>query len=179
MRKMRKTLRGFSFFEVILYLGLFSVMATALLQFSWNVLDLGTKDRTGRQVFSDARFVTQRIGYFIRNASGIDTGASIFDDADGKLVLRVLGSSDTVTIELQNGDVILTETGQPGVALNGDDTQAESLTFLDYGTEADGSEYVDLTLVLESAGNDTADSPYQAATTLRSGAFIRNSGTGL
>lgn len=179
MRKMQQTLRGFSFFEIILYLGLFSVMATALLQFSWNVLDLGIKDRVSRQVFSDARFVTERIGYFIRNASGIDTGASIFDDANGRLVLNVLGSSDTVTIDIQNGAVVLTETGRPAVVLNGADSKVGSLTFLNYGTRADRSEYADFTLVLESAGNDIAGSPYQATTTLRSGSFIRNSGTGL
>lgn len=172
----QKTLRGFSFFEVILYLGLFSVMATALLQFSWDVFDVGIKDRTGRRVFSDARFVTERINYFIRNAGGIDTVTSVWNDPNGKLVLNKLGSSDTVTIDIQNGDVVLTETGQPAVVLNGNDTIVESLTFLDYGTRADRSEYVDFTLSLESAKNDAARSPYQATTTIESGAFIRNSG---
>ena len=177
---MRKTLRGFSFVEVILYLGLFSVMATALFAFSWNVLDLGVKDRASRQVFSGARFITERINYFIRNASGIDADASVFNNADGKLVLKVLGSSDTVTITLQNGNVVLIETGQPATVLNGSDTKAGSLTFLNYGSPADGSEYIDFALTLESVKNDTeARSPYQATTTLQSGAFIRNDGTSL
>jgi hypothetical protein len=136
----------------------------------------GYQGRVSRHVFSDARFVTERIDYFIRNAGSINTGASVWNDANGKLVLNKLGSSDIVTIDIQNGAVVLTETGRPAVVLNGADSKVESLTFLNYGTRADRSEYVDFTLVLESAGNDTADSPYQATTTIRSGAFIRNSG---
>lgn len=179
MTKTRKTLRGFSFFEVILYLGLFSLMATALFQFSWNVFDLEAKDRTSRRVFSDARFIAERVNYFIRNSGGVDANASVFENANGKLVLNVLDSSDTITVEVQNGNVVLTETGEPAVVLNNADTRVENLTFLKYGEAGDGSEYVDFTLTLESVGNDTARSPYQATTTLQSGAYIRNSTAGL
>lgn len=179
MIKTRKTLRGFSFFEVILYLGLFSLMATALFQFSWNVFDLGIKDRASRRVFFDARFIAERVNYFIRNSASVDADASVFENAHSRLVLNALDSSDTVTMEIQNGNVVLTETGEPAVVLNSADTQVVNLTFLKYGAEADGSEYIDFTLTLESAGNDSARSPYQATTTLQSGAYIRNSETGL
>lgn len=174
--EMKKTLRGFSFFEVILYVGLFALMATALFQFSWNVFDIGTKERTGRRLFSDARFVTERINFFIRNASGIDATTSVWNDPNGKLVLNQLGSSDTVTIEVGNGEIILTESGQGPVTLHGSDTQVVGLTFLSYGSRDDGSEYVGFTLSLESVKNNSADSPYQATTIIQSGAFIRNSG---
>jgi hypothetical protein len=179
MTKTRKTLRGFSFFEVIIYLGLFSMMATALFQFSWDVFDLGTKDRTSRRVLADARFVTERVNYFIRNAGGVDTNASVFGDANGKLVLNVLDSGNTVTIELQNGNIVLTETGQVAVNLNSNDTKTASLAFIKYGSSEDGSEYIDFTFALESAQNNSSRSPYQAATTLQSGAYIRNSEAGL
>lgn len=174
---MRKTLKAFSFFEVILYLGLFSLLATALLTFSWDVLDLSDKNETGQYVFSDARFVSERLGTLVRKASGIDTEASVLDDSNGKLVLNQIGSSDTVTVELVSGRVMLTESGSEAVALHSLSTQVASLTFQKYGTSEDGSEYVGYTLVFEAAKNDeNAPSRYQAATTLESGAFIRNSG---
>lgn len=177
---MKNTRPGFSFFETILYLALFSLLAVGLFHFSFDVLDLGTKDRTSRHVFSDARFVAERMKYFIRNASGIDEDASILDDANGKIVFEQVGSSDTVTISIEGGRVMLTETNQPRVPLYSAESKVKSLTFQKYGSEADGSEYVGFVLVLESAGNDTtAPSAYEATTTLRGGAYIRNSGIGL
>jgi hypothetical protein len=179
MKKTRKILRGFTFFEVIIYLGLFSFMAMALFNFAWNIFDLQSKDYMARRVFSEARFVTERVNYFIRNSSKIDTDASVLEDGNGKLVLNVLGSGDTVTIEVQNGDVLLMETGQGAVNLNSGDTKVAGLTFIKYGSSEDGSEYIGFTLDLESAQNDFGRSPYQAETKIQSGAFIRNSGTGL
>ncbi|MEI8097144.1 MAG: type II secretion system protein [Candidatus Moraniibacteriota bacterium] len=177
---MKKKLRGFSLFEVILYLGLFSMMATALLQFSWNVLDLGTKDRTARQVFSDARFITERLNSFVRSAESIDTGASTWNDPNGKLVLDALGSSDTRTITIQNGNIILAETGNPDVILNSLDSKVESLTFSKYGSRDETSEYVEFVFIMKSAKNDESpSSQYKTMTTINGGAFIRNSGVGL
>lgn len=173
---MTKTLRGFTFFEVIIYLGLFSLMATALFQFALNIFDLEVKDRTSRRVFSDARFISERINYFIRNAGGIDENASVFEDANGKLTLNVIGSGDTTTIEIQNGKVVLKESGEEDVNLNSADTQITNLMFTKYGAEADGSEYIDFTLTLESVGNNTTRSPYQSETEIQSGTYIRNSG---
>lgn len=177
---MRRALRGFSFFETILYLALFSLLAVGLFRFSFDVLDLGTKDRTSRQVFSDARFVADRIRYFIRNASGIDTDASVWDDSDGRIVLGEVGSSDTMTISTSNGRVMLTETGQSEVALHSSASKVRSLTFQKYGSQTDGSEYIGFVLVLESGASDTIPpAEYGAITTLQGGASIRNSGVGL
>ncbi len=171
-----KTLKGFTFFEVILYLGIFSLMAVMLFDFSWNMLDMGTKERSARQTFSEARMTVERIRYEIRRASGIDAGASVFDDDDGKLVLERLGSSDTVTIEIENGVVTLTETGQSAVALHSAETVASALRFTEYGSATDKSEYAQFTLTLEAFLAGSPDWPRDTRTELRSGAHIRHSG---
>lgn len=172
---LQKTLRGFGFFETILYLALFSLMATALLNFSWDVLDLGTKERSSRSVFSDARFASERINYFIRHSAGIDTGNSVFGSNSGKLVLNTLGDSgDTVTIDIQSGNLVLSETGRTDVVLNSPLTQVEGLEFHRYGTVEDGSEYVDFTLTLQSVNYEESVSSQQARTSVQGGAFIRN-----
>lgn len=177
---MKRMLRGFSLIEVILYLGLFSVMATALFYFSWNVLELGTKDQISREVLADARILSERMSFFIRNAEGIDEGLSSFDTADGELVLRKMGSSDTIRIDVQNGGVFLTETGNPSVALHSSLSKVENISFSKYGSPADHSEYISFIIALSSAksGSQTP-SQYQKAMIVKGGAFIRNSGTGL
>lgn len=177
---MRRTRSGFSFFETILYLALFSLLAVTLFRFSFDAFGLGIKDRISRHVFSDARFVTSRMNSILRNAAGIDTGGSVWNDPDGKVVLEQVGSSDTVTISIENGRVTLTETGHPGVTLHSSESKVRELTFQKYGSREDGSEYVGFVLKLESAANDTAaPAEYGVITTLRGGAFIRNSGIGL
>lgn len=171
------TLKGFTLFEVLIYLGIFCLMAGALLSFSWNVLDLGNKDRIGRHVFSDARFVTERLKSLIRQSSGADTDASVWNDANGRLVLQRIGSSDTVTIEIEDGIVTLTESGQPSVRLHSGDTRVTELRFMRYGAQAEASEYIDFTLGCESVQkNIHTRSVYDAVSTIRSGVAIRNSG---
>ena len=173
--EMKKSLRGFTFFEVIIYLGIFSLMATALFSFSWDMIDLGTKDRTSREVFSDARMVSEQVKYLIRNASGVDQENSTWDDARGKLILQKLGTSDTTTIDIQNDTVTLTETGRSDISLHSSDVRVTELRFSEYGTRADASEYIGFTLTFESVQNGTR-SPSRATTTIQGGAFIRNSG---
>ena len=176
----RKKLRGFSLFEVILYIGLFSLFAIGLFQFSWNVLDLGTKEQTGRYLAADARFMTERINSLIRRAGGIDTNASVWNDVSGKLVLDDLGTGETTTLSVQDGRLVVKSSqsgvGVEGVVLHGAQTRVTQFTLTASGSRDEGSEYVGYLLVLESPQNDTADGSYQATTTLQSGAFIRNSG---
>lgn len=169
-----KTLRAFSFFEVLIYMGIFSLIATGLLAFAWDVLHLSEQDRAARQVYSEARVTSERLKYLIRNSAGIDVPASRMSDADGKLVLNQLGSSGTLTIDLDGGRIRLSESGQGEVKLTSANVRVTDLTFLDYGSAADASEFVSFSLTLESPSETRPTAA--AATTIESGAFIRNSG---
>lgn len=173
---MQKTARGFTLIETILYIGLFVLMAGAVLNFVWNTLDLSGKDRSARAAYAEARLVSMRLNGLIREASGIDAAESVFDDPNGKLVLEQLGTSDTLTIDLQGSRVMLTETGQSAVPLQSSQTETTSLTFTQAGTEADQSEYAGYELGLRSIGYDGKRASYRAETGFSSGAFLRNSG---
>jgi hypothetical protein len=174
---MRTSLKGFSFFEVILYLALFSLFATALLTFSWDVLHLVDKQRTEESVFSDTRFVSEKLNALIRQSTGIDTEASVLENDEGKLVLAQPDSSDTITIEQINGQAFFTESGEEAVGLNSPATAIESLSFQKYGSSEDGSEYIFYILTVTGVADaETTPSRYQASATLQGGAFIRNSG---
>jgi type II secretory pathway pseudopilin PulG len=173
---MKMILRGFTLFETILYLAIFSILSMALLAFSWNMSDLETKEQVSRQVFSDTRFVTERLTYLIRSASSVDTGASVFDDADGQLVLEYPGTSDTTTIDIRSGRVTLIETGSDPVTLHASSDVVSELRFEHDGSSSDGSEYVGfiITLQSEQLASGQSRAPYEASTTMHSGAFLRN-----
>ena len=174
---MRHSLKGFSYFEVILYLALFSLLATTLLTFSWDVLNLTDSEDTRGIVLSDARFVSEKLNELLRNAAGIEDTSSIFDENTGKIVLLQPNSSDTITIELSSGQVLFTESGSSATPLNSSDSQVSTLRFEKYGSSENHSEYIGYTLTVDTPQIDTqTPARYQASTTLQSGAFIRNSG---
>ncbi len=167
-------LRGFTLFEVLLYLGIFSIMSLGLLMFNWNISDLGVKENVSRQTASDARFVAMRLETLIREAASVDEGASVFDDADGRLVLGQPGSSDTVTISVAGGRVTLMGTNIDPVAFHSSAAAVSELRFEHHGAASDGSEYVGFVLTLGSVQSGHTRASYDAATTVRSGAFLRN-----
>ena len=167
-------LKGFTLFEVLLYLGIFSIMSFGLLMFNWNISDLGVKEHVSRQVSSDARFVASRLETLIRESASVDEGASVFDDVDGRLVLGQPGSSDTVTISVVGGRVTLMGTSIDPVAFHSSATEVSELRFEHRGTASDGSEYVGFVLSIRSVQSGHTRAPYNASSTVRSGAFLRN-----
>ena len=168
-----RRLRGFSFVEVILYLALFSLLGTALFEFSWDVLILREKGRTERFLVEEARFMTERIKYLTRNSS-VDVANSVWDNADGKLVLDVLGSSDAVTIELVNERVVVQVTGSDPMLLQTQGSRTTALTFSRLHSSDESAQYVDVVLSVETLA--TAPPEYASDITLTTGMFIRNFG---
>lgn len=69
-------MRGFTFIEAILYMAIVSIMLTALIPFAWNIVEGGSKSSVQQEVSSNARYISERIKYEIRNASGINTVSS-------------------------------------------------------------------------------------------------------
>lgn len=67
---------GFTFVEAIIYVSIISIMLTALIPFTWNIVEGGTKSATQEEVSSQARTISERIKYEIRNAVAITSVSS-------------------------------------------------------------------------------------------------------
>lgn len=172
---MKHSLRGSSYFEVILYLGLFSMMATALFQYAWDTIDLSVKNRTERRVLSDARILSERLNAIIRNATGVDTSDSNFDFENGKLVLDE-DSGERVQISLVEGRLILNRGGVQTI-LHSNQSRVKTFGLSYSGQAINHSESVSYILSLDSSDSEVIrDAAYLAPTTLRSGGYIRKSG---
>lgn len=174
MKSMKKRLRGFTFIEVILYIGLFSLLGTALLTFAWDILKLSHEGNTERLVTEGGRFVVERMKYSMRQAAGVDTETSVFESADGRLVLDQFGSSNTLTFELQNGKVVMQESGQDAIVLQPQNTQTTALLFERSSSPDQSVEYMTVTLTLETLLQ--APLEYASSTTFETGVVIRNLG---
>lgn len=162
---------GFTFIEVILYIALVSVIATTLLSFTLEISEIASKDRAIRSVISDGRNVSERLRFLIRNADGVDVGASKFSGSDGRLVLNKSGSSGTIELALNNGALVMTD-GSQSVSLTSQGTRVRELIFENISSSDGTSHYIDFELTLDDAANTV--NFLSAETTIRSGAEIRN-----
>jgi type II secretory pathway pseudopilin PulG len=126
--KMRK---GFTYIELILYVAIVIIVLAALVPFAWNVIEGGVKSTTEQEVFSNAQYISERLKYEIRNASGINSVTPT------QISLSVASSSANPTvISLSSGNLTITQGSGSAQLLNSQNTTISSLNFTNY-TSAD------------------------------------------
>lgn len=64
---------GFTLIELILYIVLVTMMLGTLIPFAWNVIEGGVKVGVEQEVYSQARYLSERIKKEIRDASAVTT----------------------------------------------------------------------------------------------------------
>src|SRR6266576_3101806 len=96
---------GFTYLELILYIGILTIILTALIPFAWNVIEGGVKGATEREVFSQGQYVADRVIYEIRNASGINSVSS------NQLSLSTANPATNPTIITMNASNITVQQG--------------------------------------------------------------------
>lgn len=171
---MKRTLRGFTFIEVLLYIGILSILGTALFTFAWDTLELSQKSRSDEKVLEESQFILEKITFLLRGAQGVNEAESVWDDANGKLVMNLLGTSDTLTIEQQNRQLTLQRTNEDPVAFHASDFQTSRILFERYRKTDSSISSVGITLTLETRsgmGNE-----YTTLATLSTAVFLRNLG---
>jgi len=67
---------GFTLIELILYIVLVTMMLGTLIPFAWNVIEGGVKVSVEQEVYSQARYLSERIKKEIRDASAVTTCSS-------------------------------------------------------------------------------------------------------
>lgn len=128
----RKQLQsGFTLLELILYIGIVTILLNALVPFAWNMIEGGVKSATEQEVFTQGQYVADRITFEIRNASDITSVSPT------QISLAEASSVTNPTIISLNAGVINMKQGSATpIALNSVNTTIPSLTFTNY-TSAD------------------------------------------
>ncbi|MBI4084636.1 MAG: hypothetical protein HY431_01900 [Candidatus Levybacteria bacterium] len=159
---------GFTYIELLLYTGIVAIVITALVPFAWHVVSGGAKSATEQEVFSNARFISERIKYEIRNATGINAVSA----AQISLVTSSAATNPTV-IDLSAGDIRIKQGTGSVVKLNSNDTMASNLVFTDYTSSDNKTKHIGFTLTLTDANTSTRQE-FQETTTIESSAEIRS-----
>jgi type II secretory pathway pseudopilin PulG len=64
---------GFTFIELILYVMMISGILATLIPFSWNIIEGQAKVSVEQEVYTQARYLSERIKKEVRDASGVNT----------------------------------------------------------------------------------------------------------
>ncbi len=160
--------------EVLIYIGLFSFVGTALFSFAWDVITLAEKGRANRVITEESRLMTERMKFLVRSATGVDEEQSVWNDPEGRLVLRFMGTSDTVVLERKNDVILLQRNSEEPIALHSSDVVATALSF--ERPVADGAPVSYVTFRSTLASGAGLPSEYTVHFTLATGAFLRNFG---
>lgn len=170
MKKDFKLAQGFTFIELILYISIVTIMLSALIPFAWNVIEGGVKSSAEQEVFSQARYVSERIKYEIRRASGITTVAAT------SISLTNFSPDTTTVIGLSGGKMQINKNGTGAVNLNSDDTTITTVggvIFTDYRSADNKTKHIGFTFTIAS-NYSGARQEYKETLTLESSAELRS-----
>lgn len=137
--------KGFTIIELLLYMGLFSILITIIGGLFFSILQLRLEAETVSSVQQDSNFMIERLRYDLNGATGITSPASPGQTAS---VLTFVKSGTTYNYTLSGGtDLLLTIGGQPAVSLNGYNTQVLAFNVTRLG-DPGGFPYLNISFTL-------------------------------
>ncbi|MBU2524840.1 prepilin-type N-terminal cleavage/methylation domain-containing protein [Patescibacteria group bacterium] len=141
---------AFTLIELIIYIAIVSMVMVMLIDFTWNIIDAGTRVEVASELTQNSHLVMKKVTNKVRMAQAIITGSSTFNSHPGTLVLDMPGSGTDITFDTYIKQVSVgTETVsirkirmQEGVAaaidLTSDKVEAVNFVFRNFsrGTDA-------------------------------------------
>ena len=147
---MKKYRKGFTLIELVLFMGLFTIILGVLTNLFSVIIDTQSEVQSTSAVETDTKYIETRIMYDIQRADSIDMPASLGAQTS-TLTLTIDGL--TYQYALSNGDLQLTANGSTD-NLNSVYTQITALSFQRLGNIG-GKNAVKLTITIDSR-NETA-----------------------
>ena len=166
--KSLRSRRGFTLIELILYVTIITIVMGALIPFAWNVIEGSAKSSVEQEVSSQARYVSERIKYEIRNANDINSisASSIDLNTDTNAVAVIDLSGGKVRIKYGAG-------GTP-INLNSNDTNVTGLAFTDYRSADTKTKHIQFSFTIDDNYTGSRQEYDAPAITIESSAELRS-----
>jgi len=166
--KFLKSGAGFTLIELILYVALVTIVLSALVPFAWNMVQTGVKSAVAQEVNANARYISERIKYEIRSATGINsvTSSSI------SLSTSTAGTNPTI-IDLTGGNIRIKQGADSAVNLNSTNIVINNLTFTNYTSSDNKTKHIQFTMTI-AASFAAARQEYQDSVVVESSSEVRN-----
>ncbi len=137
--------RGFTIVEMLLYIGLLSIMITIMTGLFTSLLDVQLESEAASFVEADSRFLFSRFAYDIARATSITTPATL-GSSSSSMTLLIDGVTYTYTID--NGALVLSS-AMGTSTLTSFGTQISDITFTRLGN-LDGKHAIQIHFTLAS-----------------------------
>ncbi len=161
--------KGFTFIELILYIAIVTIMLMAIVPFGWDAITSGAKSKVQQEVYSQGRFISERIKYEIRNATAINSPTS----GTSASVLN-LNSAPTTIIDLNSGKIRISQDGGSSYNnLNSNDTNITGLTFTSYTSSDNKTKNISFEFTITSTYSGPRQE-YNESITMRGSAEVRS-----
>ncbi|MBP9716648.1 MAG: prepilin-type N-terminal cleavage/methylation domain-containing protein [Candidatus Levybacteria bacterium] len=133
-----KNKKGFTLVELLLYMGIFSILLTVTLQMFGSVFEFQLESQAVSSVDVDGKFIVNRFNYDVNRASSITLPVALGANNSS---LTIVVNNQSLTYSLSDGDINLNNasTGTTD-QLNSAETTASDLSF----TRLEGSAGKDL-----------------------------------
>lgn len=164
MNQLPNNQKGFTFIELILYISIVTIIINTLVPFALNIIGSGAKSATQQEVFTAARYISERIKYEVRNSTGINSVSSSSIS---------LGPIANPTIIQLNGTKVQIDQGAGFIDLHSKDTKVTSLIFTNYTSADNKTKHIGFTITVED-NYSSARHELTASTTLESSAEVRS-----
>lgn len=142
--------KGFSLIELLLFMGLFTIILGVLTNLFSVIIDTQAEIESTSAVENDSKYITTRLMYDIQRAQSISVPASLGAQTS---TLSLLIDGNVVQYSVVDGNLMLTANSQSDM-LNTHVTQVTNLSFQRFGNVG-GKNAVQLRMTLEDR-NETA-----------------------
>ncbi len=161
----KNIISGFTLIEIILYVGIITIVFGSIVPFAWNVIRGGVKSATQQNVDANSGFISEKIKYEIRNASGITSVTA------NSISLTNFAPDTSTVIDLSGGRVRINKNGAGNVNISSDDVTVTDLTFTNNSSGDNLTKNIGYTLTVTMSGSRQE---YQSTLSLRGGVEVRS-----
>jgi hypothetical protein len=150
-----KLKKGLTFIEALLYLAIVSFVSFSLVVFAWNVILVSEKNNTKQEIYSQARIVSERILFEIRNANDINFSDSNFDvdlvtNSNYKLSLATDAPNNPTLFYVNNLGILMIKQGSSqAFPLHSNSLKVKSLIFSNFSSADGKTKHIKYYLELE------------------------------
>ncbi len=157
--------KGFTLLELLLYVSIVGIVLFALTPLALNVIQMSVESSIQQELYSSARYISDRINYEIRNSTDVVvTPTSI-------TLTKTLSADNPTVIAYSANNVTIKRGVGAATAINPTKSLVSDLTFTDYsGT---GTDNVGYTLTLDRLVSVGTRQEYNQSLSLRSSAEVR------
>lgn len=160
---------GFTLIELILYISIVALVLNTMVYFAWNIIGGSVKSNSQQEVFSQARFISERIKYEIRNANGINSVAA----TSISLAVDPPANNPTI-ISLSGNKLQIKQGGSSAVDLNSADTAITNVNFVDYTSSDNKTKNIQLSFTISDLTGSSRQEYKVSDITVQSSAEVRS-----